>query len=121
MQFKVLQDSTNTFKAFPPVGLIAGQSFALVCFEFSPKQPRFYNFASQFIFNNSSANMQQVVLQGYCYAPAISFPQDKLFFPPSYQGVQAKQSFKVKNDSRIPLEYEWRVPDKYRNEVSFEP
>ena len=27
----------------------------------------------------------------------------------------------VKNDSRIPIEYEWRVPDKYRNEVSFNP
>ena len=35
--------------------------------------------------------------------------------------MQAKQSFKVKNDSRIPLEYEWRVPEKYRNEVTFEP
>lgn len=36
-------------------------------------------------------------------------------------GVQAKQKFKVKNDSRIAVEYEWRVPEKYENEVSFEP
>jgi hypothetical protein len=27
----------------------------------------------------------------------------------------------LKNESRIPVEYEWRVPEKYRNEVSFVP
>lgn len=73
VQFKALQDSTNTFKVFPQVGQIAGQSFQIVVVEFNPKTPRFYNFGAQFIFNNSSVNMQQVQLQGFCYAPAISF------------------------------------------------
>lgn len=27
----------------------------------------------------------------------------------------------VKNDSRIPLQYEWKVPDKYKNEIRFAP
>jgi len=36
-------------------------------------------------------------------------------------GVSAKQKFPLKNQSRIPVEYEWRVPEKYRNEVSFVP
>jgi len=35
--------------------------------------------------------------------------------------VTTKQKFVVKNDSRIPIEYEWRVAEKYRNEVSFTP
>ena len=60
-------------------------------------------------------------MQGYCYGPSVSFPQEKLFYPPSFTGVSTKQKFLVKNDSRIPLEYEWRVPDKYRNEVNFTP
>jgi len=72
------------------MGLIPGKSFGLVCFEFNPKSARFYNFNSQFIFNNSSANLQQVQLQGFCYGPSVSFPQDKLFFPPSYVGVSSK-------------------------------
>lgn len=29
--------------------------------------------------------------------------------------------FKVKNDSRIAVEYEWRVPEKYLKEISFDP
>ena len=44
-----------------------------------------------------------------------------MFYPPSFVGVSTKQKFLVKNDSRIPLEYEWRVPEKYRNEVNFTP
>lgn len=55
--YKAMQDSTHTFKAFPSLGLIPGQSFALVCLEFSPKSPRSYNFTSQFLFNNSTANI----------------------------------------------------------------
>jgi len=90
-------------------------------FEFNPRSPRFYNFSAQFVFNNSSANVQSVLLQGYCYGSTISLPQDKLFYPPSFVGVSTKQKFLVKNDSRIPIEYEWRVPEKYRNEISFTP
>lgn len=85
--FKVLQDSTGTFNAFPSLGLIAGKSFALITYEFSPKAARFFNFASQVIFNHSSANLQTIHLQGCSYAPQIAFPQDKLFFPPIYSGV----------------------------------
>ena len=101
--------------------MIPGKSFALATFEFNPKSARFYNFSAQFVFNNSSANVQAVLLQGYCYGSTISLPADKLFYPPSFVGVSTKQKFLVKNDSRIPLEYEWRGPDKYRNEVSFTP
>ena len=61
------------------------------------------------------------MLRGFCYGPKISFPSSKVFFPPSYVGVSTKQKFAVKNDARIPLEFEWRVPDKYKNEVKFEP
>lgn len=38
-----------------------------------------------------------------------------------YTGVSTKRKFAVKNNSRIPLTYEWNVPEKYRNEVRFEP
>lgn len=27
----------------------------------------------------------------------------------------------IKNESRIPLQYEWKVPDKYKTEIFFEP
>jgi hypothetical protein len=62
-----------------------------------------------------------VQLQGFSYAPAISFPQDKLFFPPTYSGVSQRQTLKIKNESRVPLEYECKIPEKYTNEVNLQP
>ena len=44
--YKILQDSTKTFRAYPPIGMINGKSFTLICFEFNPKAPRFYNFTA---------------------------------------------------------------------------
>ena len=44
--YKILGDTTKTFRAYPPMGLITGKSFGLVCFEFQPKQARFYNFTA---------------------------------------------------------------------------
>ena len=79
------------------MGQIAGKSFQLVCFEFNPKQPRFYNFLSQFLFNNSNANMQQVLLQGFCYSPQVTLQKDQVFFPPSYVGVSTRQKLPLKN------------------------
>ena len=80
VQYNIMQDTTGTFKSYPPIGQIAGKSFTLVCFEFNPKTPRFYNFAAQFLFNNSSANMQQVLLQGFCYSPSVSLENEQVFF-----------------------------------------
>jgi hypothetical protein len=116
-----MQDSSNTFRAFPGLGLIPGQGFALICIEFSPKSARNYSFTQQFVFNNSTANIQSLSLNGTCYGPGISLPNEAIFFSPSYIGVSTKQKFCVKNDARIPIEYEWRVPDKYRSEIIFNP
>lgn len=61
-------------------------------------------------------------LIGHCYEPKLQLSNDqKLFFPPSFVGVSAKQQVIVKNESRIPLQYEWKVPDKYKNEIKFAP
>lgn len=55
---------------------------------------------------------------GQCYSPALTLGNDsKLFFPPTFVGVSSKQKVSIKNDSRIPLEFEWKVPEKYKTEV----
>ena len=52
----------------------------------------------------------------------VSLENDgKLFYPPSYTGVAQKQKLGIKNDSRIPVEFEFRIPDKFKKEVLFDP
>lgn len=45
--FKMLPDPSKVFRIFPLIGLIQGKSFALVCFEFSPKSANHWSFTSQ--------------------------------------------------------------------------
>ena len=35
--------------------------------------------------------------------------------------MSQRQKFSVKNESRVPLEFEWKVPEKYTNEMSVQP
>ena len=120
--YKLLQDPTKTFRAFPPQGLIPGKSFSLVCFEFSPKQARTFNFTAQCIFNHQSSNIQNIHLSASSYLPQLRLGnQGKLFFPPTFVGVSSKQRLSVKNESRIPLDIEWKVPEKYKAAIIFEP
>jgi len=74
--YKLLSDSTNTFKAYPPVGLIGGQRFAIICFEFNPKAPRNYNFQAQCIFNHNPSNIHKINLIGHCYEPKLQISND---------------------------------------------
>jgi len=84
--------------------MINGKSFSLVCFEFQPKQARFYNFTAQCIFNHSASNIQSLHLVGYCYQPQLTIANEaKLFYPPTYTGVSSKQKLSIKNEARIPL------------------
>lgn len=102
--------------------MINGKSFALVAFEFQPKQARFYNFTAQCIFNHSASNIQSLHLVGHCYQPHLTIGNDlKLFYPPTYTGVSSKQKLSIKNEARVPLQFEWKVPEKYRTEIYFEP
>jgi len=120
--YKILQDPTKTFRSFPSQDLIAGKSFHLVCFEFSPKQARHFNFTAQCLFNHQSSTLQNIYLSATAYSPQLKLANEgKLFFPPTFIGVSSKQKISVKNDSRIPLEIEWKVPEKYKAAIIFEP
>ncbi len=59
---------------------------------------------------------------GQCYAPQVTLANNgKLFFPPTFVGVSSKQKLSIKNEAKIPLEFEWKIAEKYKTEVTFEP
>lgn len=120
--FKMMADPAKVFRVYPLMGLIQGKSFALVCFEFNPKSANHWSFTSQCVLNYTYTNVQSIHLSGKCFRPEITLAnKGKLFFPPTYTGVSSKQKLVVKNNARIPLEYECLVPSKYREVVLFDP
>lgn len=61
-------------------------------------------------------------MSGRCFKPELKIAnKGKLFFPPTFPGVSCKQKLIVKNDSKIPIEYECIVPSKYKDVVIFDP
>lgn len=59
---------------------------------------------------------------GHCYEPALKLSNNqKMFFPPIFRGLSTTQALQVKNQSRVPVQYEWKVPEKYRDEIKFSP
>jgi hypothetical protein len=105
--FKMLPDPSKVFRIYPLIGLIQGKSFALICYEFHPKSANHWSFTSQCVLNYTFTNVQNIHLSGKCFKPEITLDnKGKLFFPPTYTGVSSKQKMKIKNNARIPLEFE---------------
>lgn len=120
--YKMVPDPSKVFRIFPLIGLIPEKSFALVCFEFNPKSANHWSFTSQCVLNYTYTNVQNIHLSGKCFRPEITIAnKGKLFFPPTYTGVSTRQKLTVKNNARIPLEYECMVPAKYKDVVLFDP
>jgi hypothetical protein len=120
--FKMMADPAKVFRVYPIMGLIQGRGFSLVCFEFNPKSANHWSFTSQCVLNYTFTNVQNIHLSGKCFRPEITLAnKGKLFFPPTYTGVSSRQKLVVKNNARIPLEYECLVPHKYKDVVMFDP
>ena len=62
--YKMLPDPSKVFRIYPLIGLIQGKSFALVCFEFSPKSANHWSFTSQCVLNYTYTNVQNIHLSG---------------------------------------------------------
>ena len=120
--YKMLPDPSRTFRIFPPLGLIEGKSFALICFEFSPKISQSYSFITQCLLNHSASFQTKLQLVGFCYVPTISLEgESKIYYPPTFMGVASKEKLKVKNDSLVQCDVSCVIPEKYKEEITFFP
>lgn len=74
------------------------------------------------MFNHQATNILNIHLAGECFVPQLTLSNNgKLFYPPSYLGVSQKQRLAIKNNAWIPLEFEFKVPEKYRENIIFDP
>ena len=120
--YKMIPDPSKTFRIFPPVGIIEGRSFALICFEFNPRVAQSYSFVTQCLLNHSASFQTKLQLMGYCYTPSISLEgESKIYYPPTFMGVACKEKLMVKNDSLVQCDVTCVVPEKYKEEINFCP
>lgn len=110
------------YNVFPAFGSISAHQFVLVVIEFTPRKPKSYESTLNVILNHNSGNPMKLVLRGTCSAPEVSFSNDgRVYFPEAALGVFSKQTMRITNNSKIDLAYEITVPEKYKEELFFEP
>lgn len=120
--YKFGYDTSRIFRVHPVCGIIEGNSFNIVCFEFTPKEPRTYSHVISCSLNHNLSDQVTFKLHGYCFEPHLELQNNgEIYFPPSFTGVVSKQKFKIHNTSRASLEYVIQVPPKYESELYIEP
>ena len=61
-------------------------------------------------------------LIGICTQPELELENEgKLYFTPTFTGVYSKKSYRIENISKNNVLYKIKVPEKYQQELYFEP
>ena len=109
--YKINPDPQNIFRVHNKYGLIASNSFHLICLEFSPKDTTVYRFPLHIIFNHDSLNTKTIMLNGLCTDPVIEIEgiKDEIYFAPCYVGIKTKRKIVIKNLSPIRIKVNIKI------------
>ena len=109
--YKINSDPKNIFRIHNKYGLIASNSFHLVCLEFTPKDTTVYRFPLNIIFNHDSSNTKTIILNGLCTDPVIEIEgiKNEIYFSPCYIGIKTKRNIIIKNLSPIKIKVNIKI------------
>lgn len=120
--FRFTQDVNRIFRTYPLHGLIEGKSFQVIIFEFCPNAAKPFLCALSCSLNHNLSEQLSFKLFGYSCEPKLELQNEgQIFFPPSFAGVMSRQNYMIHNRSRIPVEFNFTIPQKYENELYLEP
>ena len=120
--FRFYEDASGTFLARPDSGLIGMNRFVLVSLRFTPQRARLYRRKLRCVLNNSSENTVDFVLTGTGCQPEVNFVEgDSLYFQPTCIGLTSTRVFTVRNSSRVPLTFQWKIPEELQKVLQVRP
>lgn len=70
--FRFSPDVDQIFRVYPNAGLIAGKSFVVIVFEFTPKEFKAYNTTISCHLNHNTSNTLNFHVHGYASEPELS-------------------------------------------------
>ncbi|KAI8813741.1 hypothetical protein BJ742DRAFT_377453 [Cladochytrium replicatum] len=110
------------FSVKPRVGVLHKDETQLIVLRFSPSEQRLYDQVLKCAFNKAPSNTVDLHVRGLGYLPQLVFENSNtLCFKPTCIGTLAHKEFKARNNSRIYLDFQWRIPKFYVNLVSIFP
>ena len=117
MMFSFSSDLSAAFKVVPPVGLVPAGRTQLLAVRFSPLEASRYHKTATIILNNDIGAALSLQLVGTGCRASLQMPT-KLFCPTACVGASSKARMTVTNPSRLPLAYEWDVPERLMTQLS---
>ncbi|MEE6488904.1 hypothetical protein FKM82_015429 [Ascaphus truei] len=122
MTFIVDQGSYPTIQVKPLSGHLAPGSHQVLLLRTSPKETRLTKHCLPLQLNYSPDYIQEIVLFSRAETPQLLLEgEGKLFFKPTCVGTQSECSYSLKNCSRLPLHFEWKIQHSDMPFISVSP
>jgi hypothetical protein len=121
--FDFAEDPRGIFKFEPSTGMLPVHSYQIVTVRFTPRFERTYNVTLPLILNHTPDNGTiALTLIASAGIPRLLLPDKGIFcIKPTCLGVTSSRSCTLRNISRLPLRFEWRIPKKYKNVIQANP
>ena len=110
MLFEV-SDLASSFAILPAVGVVPAGETQLLAVRFQPADARRYRTTAMLTLNNDGGAAIPLQLVGTGCKAALTMPS-KLFMPTACVGAASHAKLTLTNPSRLPLAYEWDIPEK---------
>ena len=122
MMFSIKGDASGVFKVLPEFGAVPAGETQLLCVRFMPRETIKYARSLHIELNNDpSAAMQLGIVGTGCKATLTLQNNGRLFCPTTCVGATTCSKIKLANPSRLPLAFEWDVPDKLSGILAVDP
>jgi len=117
MLFSVADDLPAAFTVLPAVGLVPAGETQLLAVRFSPDAATRYAKTAMITLNNDGGAAVPLQLVGTGCKAALTMPS-KLFCPTACVGAASHTKMVLSNPSRLPLAYEWDIPERMVGQLS---
>ncbi|XP_063285360.1 cilia- and flagella-associated protein 65 [Pelobates fuscus] len=122
MSYALDQASCPSVQAKPAAGHLSAASHQIVLLRTSPNQAALTRHCLPVQFNFSPDYSQEIVLFSRAENPVLMLEGDgKFFFKPTCVGTQSDYSYSIKNCSRVPLNFEWKIQHMHKSFISVSP
>lgn len=121
IHFAFDDDLLGEFTCRPRTGLITDK-YQLIIFKMTPSEAKTFKRIAKCRLNDADKFTQEISLVGSAETPCLKFNnQGTVYFKPTCLGTASARSFQIKNTSRIPLRFSWKIPGPQVKLLSIQP
>lgn len=121
IHFAFDDDPSGEFTCRPRTGLLTDKH-QLIIFKMAPTEAKAFRCTVNCKLNDANKFTQEINLVGSAEIPSLKLNnQGTVYFKPTCLGTASTRLFEVKNTSRIPLRFSWKIPGPHFKSLSIDP